>query len=194
VIFPGQYPPKIQIHFLNTHTEGSQEICHEVPGIVGLSRTRRYSIRTLFPFEIAEFGACFSLTQEFCSAAGSSRCNPTNSELGAFCQTCIRNMPFVVSLLLATLLALHQAQSFAFSDRQIQPGVYPAPALPHNFTKEPEYWHYPKAAHKAPENLSSYHGTSFSSQFGKTRQHKIQTRQSETAWTGWSNIHYMFTL
>jgi hypothetical protein len=103
-------------------------------------------------------------------------------------------MCFVVYLLLATSLALHQAQCFAFSDHQVQPGVYPAPALPQNFTKKLEYWRYSKAAHRAPENASFYPGTSFSSQFGKTRRLKIRPRQSGTAWNGWSHIHYMFTL
>jgi len=161
---------------------------------VGLSRTRRYYIRTFFPSEITEFRACFCLTHMLLSSWAFRDSNLTKSELGAFCQYCIRNMSFVVHLLFATLLALHQAQCFAFSDREVQPGVYPAPALPHNFTKKPEYWRYSKTAHRAPEDSSFYPGTSFSSQFGKTRRLKIRPRHSETAWNGWSNIHYMFTL
>lgn len=102
-------------------------------------------------------------------------------------------MSFVLYLLFAAVLAFHQTQGFASLNGLIQPGIYPPPALPHNFTKKPEYWRSHNAA-RAHAHAPSYHGTTFSTQFGKVHRKKLSSRQSATAWPGWPNIRYVFAL
>ena len=75
-------------------------------------------------------------------------------------------MSFLRGLALAFfLLALHVC---GFPDGQVQPGCFPPPIIPSNFTKQPDHW----------RSSSTW----------------LAPRQSGKVWSGWHNVKYMFTL
>ena len=95
-------------------------------------------------------------------------------------------------LLLEILLALGKADATTFANGQIQPGVYPAPVLPKNFTKSSKFWRSPAAAlpkfdPRQLRNLSR-------SRIGKEAANGIGPRQPGNGWRGWQNVRYLFTL
>ena len=98
----------------------------------------------------------------------------------------------LVFCLLATCFAIHSVRAAELPDGQIQPGVYPAPALPSNFTKSPQFWRSPAAAapYFSPRELKSVWGR----RIGKGASRKISARQSGQVWDGWQSVRYMFTL
>ena len=97
-------------------------------------------------------------------------------------------------LLLSSLvlfLTLCRLNAAVFTDGQVQPGVYPAPALPSNFTKSSEFWRSPAAA---PKINPRQQGGLSSRNTGKELTSQIGPRQPGQLWSGWQDIHYMFTL
>jgi hypothetical protein len=81
-------------------------------------------------------------------------------------------------LAIIAFLALPKLLPFAlgyqFPDGQVQPGCYPPPALPQNFSAEPEVW----------RSATSWTGS----------KARLGPRQSSRVWHGWSSVKYMFTL
>ena len=97
-------------------------------------------------------------------------------------------------LLLSALVlfpAFCRARAAVFTDGQIQPGVYPAPVLPSNFTKSSDFWRSPAAA---PKLKPRQQGGFSSRKTGKEPTSQIGPRQSGKAWSEWQDIRYMFTL
>ena len=75
-------------------------------------------------------------------------------------------MSFFRSLALAVfLLPLHV---YGFPDGQVQPGCFPPPVIPSNFTKRPDHW----------RSSSTW----------------LAPRQSGKVWSGWRNVKYLFSL
>lgn len=109
------------------------------------------------------------------------------------CQNRICNMSLVLFYLFAALLSLHEVSCSPFSNGQVQPGVYPAPALPSNFTKNPAYWRSPNASNAALPASRGRLDTSIR-QSRKARSSSVSQRQSGTSWAGWPNVRYMFSL
>ncbi|KAL8827976.1 MAG: hypothetical protein Q9191_002861 [Dirinaria sp. TL-2023a] len=92
----------------------------------------------------------------------------------------------------AALLCLREVSCAAFSNGQVQPGVYPAPALPSNFTKKPQYWRSPNATNPALFASRGHLGPSIR-QSRKPRSSSVSQRQSGTSWAGWPNVRYIFS-
>ena len=101
-------------------------------------------------------------------------------------------MKVYLLLFFGFLLGFHPVDAAAFSNGQIQPGVYPAPALPRNFTKSPQFWRSPAAA--APRLNQRQHGGLLSRPNDRESRRELDSRQASKAWTGWEDIHYLFTL
>lgn len=84
-----------------------------------------------------------------------------------------------------------RAQAARLTDGQVQPCVYPAPVLPSNFTKSLDFWQFPAAA---PKLKPRQQGGFSSRNAGKELTSQTGPRQSGKAWSGWQDIHYLFTL
>ena len=98
-------------------------------------------------------------------------------------------MLILSSLLL--FLTFGRVDAAVFADGQVQPGVYPAPLLPSNFTKSSDYWPSPAAAPKLkPRQQGGFSGR----KTGKELTSRIGPRQYGEVWSGWQDIHYLFTL
>lgn len=95
-------------------------------------------------------------------------------------------------LIFGILLEFHQVDAAAFSNGQVQPGVYPAPALPGNFTKSSHFWQSPAAA--APRLNQQQHGGLLSRMNDRAFRHELESRQAGKVWTGWEDIHHLFAL
>ena len=75
---------------------------------------------------------------------------------------------------LALPLVLSPVLCSQFPDGQVQPGCYPPPALPQNFSTGPDLW----------RSATSWTGS----------KSRLRSRQSARVWDGWSCIKYLFTL
>lgn len=84
----------------------------------------------------------------------------------------------ILHLALIAFLALPSlflsASAYQFPDGQVQPGCYPPPALPPNYSVKPELWRL----------ATSWRGS----------KKRLGRRQSAGDWNGWSSVKYLFTL
>ena len=92
---------------------------------------------------------------------------------------------------LVLFLTLCRLSAAVFNNGQVQPGVYPAPALPSNFTKSSDFW---RSAAAAPKINPRQQGGLSSRNTGKELTSQIGPRQPGQVWSGWQDIHYIFTL
>lgn len=98
----------------------------------------------------------------------------------------------LVLYFLVAFFPLRKVLAAPFSDGQVQPGIYPAPALPSNFTKNADFWRSPAAA--APKSDPGDFGGSWSRSVRKEISNEKRPRQSGNLWNGWQNVRYLFTL
>lgn len=101
-------------------------------------------------------------------------------------------MKLYLLLFFEFLLGFHPVHAAAFSNGQVQPGVYPAPALPGNFTKSSQFWQSPAAA--APRLNQRQHGGLLSRMNHRASRRELGSRQAGKVWTGWEDIRHLFTL
>ena len=94
-------------------------------------------------------------------------------------------------LSLVLFVTLFQVHAAVYADGQLQPGVYPAPALPSNFTKSSDFWRFPAAAPKVDPRQK---GGLSSRKTGKELTSHIGRRAFGRVWSGWQDIHYLFAL
>lgn len=80
--------------------------------------------------------------------------------------------PLLLFLMLSICVVFTKA--YDFPDGQVQPGCYPPPALPEDFSTKPKHWR--------------------SAPFWTDSTSRLGPRQTSKSWSGWSSVKYLFTL
>ena len=84
------------------------------------------------------------------------------------------------SLLVLVALTLSKSvRAFNQSLSNFQPGCFPVPNLPANFSTSSDYWP---------------HGTPLVKPFDKPVNSRRNVKRVTGYWTGWNNVHYLFAL
>lgn len=87
--------------------------------------------------------------------------------------SCVTMHPTLLTYLLVSIL-LSCSRAFEFPDGQVQPGCYPPPILPQNFSTKPQYWRSKSLWLDPPSRLGP--------------------RSLAKKWSGWPGVDYLFTL